>query len=267
MLEPRVLIVGFGRIGKIHAKMLDLLQVSWEAYDPPEGYTHHRLDFTHAIIATPAGQHLSAFNRLRNDLGFVGPILCEKPVVMKREYMAIFTSCNLWCGMNERFNLGFVRAKNWLRGKRIQWVNFDRYVLGEPREDADIIFDLMIHDLDLYHCLYKEHHELRSLTFYRDCNIDLYSTGCSVRTDQGHIFSASYISEIPQRTMRLQVEGYGMVMLDLVDGRMLVEETELFAPCFPCHSVLLEQINFLYGDPVVAIDAHDTAMLIEERIR
>lgn len=86
---PRVLIIGYGTMGRIHAKHLSELGVSWDFHDPfvLGGVGLDRLaDYSHAIIATPIPTHHEVYRQLEE---FPGRILIEKPVVVLPEQLHV----------------------------------------------------------------------------------------------------------------------------------------------------------------------------------
>ena len=105
----KVLICGYGNMGKIHSKYLNKLGIDWEFYDPKTKSTVESLaevkkhNFTHIIISSSEEYHFENYEQLRS-AGFSGPILVEKPAVIKRENFSIFEDPKLSVGLVERFN-------------------------------------------------------------------------------------------------------------------------------------------------------------------
>jgi hypothetical protein len=142
--EHRVLIVGFGKMGRIHAKHLSEMHVAWSYHDPflPGGVAWDRWrDFTHAIIATPISTHYEVYRQLD---AFRGRILIEKPVVVRPEHLAVLDDPRVFPGMCERFNPAVEALRARVRPEEIVRLEFCR---TSPNGDPA---DVGIHDLDLF---------------------------------------------------------------------------------------------------------------------
>ena len=139
-----VLIMGLGRMGKIHAKHLTEMGVSWEYFDPyiPGGVA--RIDirrYTHAVIATPTDIHVESYRMLD---GFSGQILIEKPVTTDRHQLCILDDPRIFAGMVERFNPAVVTLKRQAREAEIVTLDFFR------TSATGVFEDIGIHDIDLF---------------------------------------------------------------------------------------------------------------------
>lgn len=152
-----VLIIGYGKMGRIHGKHLTEMGVPWEFHDPhlPGGVGLDRLaDCTHAIVATPIDTHYDVYCRLAD---FPGRILIEKPVVTRAEHLHVLDDERVFAGMCERFNPAVEAMKARARPDEIVALEFCRTSLT-----GDVV-DVGIHDLDLFcHLL-----ELRKVPDYR----------------------------------------------------------------------------------------------------
>jgi predicted dehydrogenase len=142
--KSRVLIIGFGKMGRIHAKHLSSMGAAWSHHDPfvPEGVGLDRIsEFTHAIIATPIPTHYEVYRRLD---AFPGRILIEKPVVADPEHLSVLDDERVFPGMCERYNPAVQELKAGINSARIVALEFCRSsVAGNPA-------DVGIHDLDLF---------------------------------------------------------------------------------------------------------------------
>lgn len=141
---PRVLIIGYGKMGHIHARHLTQMGVPWDYHDPfvPGGVGLDRLlEYTHAIIATPYPTHYDVFRQLDE---FAGRILIEKPVVVRAEHLWVLEDERVFAGMSERFNPAVQALKARVRLEEIVSLEFCRTCRA-----GDII-DVGIHDLDLF---------------------------------------------------------------------------------------------------------------------
>ena len=146
---PRVLIIGLGKMGRIHAKHLSEMGVPWGFHDPfvPGGVGLDRLGgYTHAIIATPILTHYDIYRKLD---GFPGRILIEKPVVVRPEHLHVLDDPRVFPGMCERFNPAVEALKSCIRPAEINSMEFCRTSLT-----GDVV-DVGIHDLDLFCHLLK----------------------------------------------------------------------------------------------------------------
>lgn len=137
----RVLIIGYGKMGRIHGKHLAELGVPWEYHDPhvPGGVGLDRLaSCTHAIIATPIDTHYDVYRRLDD---FPGRILLEKPVVTRAEHLYVLDDPRVFPGMCERFNPAVAEVRRLHpRCRSIEFVRTGAVAKVE---------DIAIHDLDL----------------------------------------------------------------------------------------------------------------------
>ena len=141
---PRVLILGFGKMGRIHGKHLSEMGVPWDYHDPfvDGGVGLDRLDrYTHAIIATPIPKHYDIYRKLD---GFPGRILIEKPVVVRPEHLHVLDDPRVFPGMCERFNPAVESLKSCVLPAEINSMEFCRTSLTGD------VMDVGIHDLDLF---------------------------------------------------------------------------------------------------------------------
>lgn len=149
----RVLVVGFGKMGHIYSKYMDEFDISWDYYDPfVEGGLMELSgikDYSHLLISTPPENHYGIYRAIKN-LGFEGNIYIDKPVITLHDDMNIFEDKNLFCGMTERFNPVVVALKNLLDINKLTSIKFSRYSTAPDNMQVPVLFDLGIHDLDLY---------------------------------------------------------------------------------------------------------------------
>lgn len=132
------LIIGYGRMGKIHARHLDELGIPWDYHDPfVSGGVPISPNYSHVIISTPIGTHFDVYESLK---GFDASILIEKPVVVHQEHLHIFEDERVFSGMVERFN----PVSQVLLSRPITSLHFSRNASDPPP-----ICDIAIHDIDL----------------------------------------------------------------------------------------------------------------------
>jgi predicted dehydrogenase len=156
----KVLICGYGNMGKIHSKYLNKLGIDWEFYDPKTKSTVESLaevkkhNFTHIIISSSEEYHFENYEQLRS-AGFSGPILVEKPAVIKRENFSIFEDPKLSVGLVERFNPAVQVLKRNLEIDNLISCDFIRCsVKNTANNRVDAFTDVGIHDVDLYFYLF-----------------------------------------------------------------------------------------------------------------
>ena len=164
ILDTNVLLVGCGRMGRIHSKYLRKLGINFSIYDPfnttssgneflkADSLGHvNLLDFTHAIIASPDHVHIDNYTELRN-LGFGGEILIEKPAFISKENLKILESDKKLCvGLVERYNPTIESLKSKIQIDEIISLDFIRcsHVHGS-NQSVSAFRDVGIHDLDIY---------------------------------------------------------------------------------------------------------------------
>lgn len=142
-----VLVIGYGKMGRIYGRHLSELGVGWAFYDP---YVEGGLPWlttawgpsTHVVITTPTHLHLDTYLQVRRDFG--GPVLIEKPVVTSHDRLNVLQHPQTWAGLCERWNpawLAFCRRYN--HGDVLGL----RFFRMAPVAN---VLDLGIHDLDLW---------------------------------------------------------------------------------------------------------------------
>ena len=151
-----VLIVGFGKIGRIHAKYLDVLKINWNWYDPfNNSKCKKKVDsikyldkFTHIIISTPTNTHDSILKDITNR--FNNKILVEKPGVMSFDNLYLLNNNNVSVGLVERFNPSIITLLENINLKEILSIDFVRCsALPVSRIDVNSYVDVGIHDIDI----------------------------------------------------------------------------------------------------------------------
>lgn len=149
----RVLIIGFGNMGPRYAKYLDKFGVRWDYYDPYVGGGLKKLSdvklYSHIIISTPPETHYKSYRDLMS-LNFKGHIYIDKPVVIYHKHLDIFENKNVFSGITERYNPAVVKLKELLDLESLISIKFTRYSTVPANIKVPVIFDLGIHDLDLY---------------------------------------------------------------------------------------------------------------------
>jgi len=152
-MKKNVLIIGYGKMGHIYGGYMDEFGVSWNYYDP---YMAGGLDvlidanrYSHILISTPPENHYQVYRDLRT-LEFAGRIYIDKPAIISHEHIKALEDENVFCGMTERYNPVVVILKKLLDVKKLTSIKFSRYSTVPENVTAPVLFDLGIHDLDLY---------------------------------------------------------------------------------------------------------------------
>lgn len=159
MEKSKVLLVGLGRIGRVHSKYLAKNNISWEYYDlsKVDSYDNYfsgnleNLDqygFSHVLICTPEGTHYDMYSKIKK--GFSGYFLIEKPVVLSEDRLQIFEDEKVYAGMVERFNPAIDTLKANLELDKVISVDFTRCSAAPLVLNANIMEDIGIHDIDLF---------------------------------------------------------------------------------------------------------------------
>lgn len=206
----RVAVYGCGNMGRHHVRHLEELGHEVVVVDPPRGLAPALSGIEAVVVATPTPQHVEVARPwLERGL----PVLVEKPLAESAaEAEAIAHFPNLAVGHVERFNATLAA----IDGLEIGFWQAERLAPWADRgTDVDVVFDLMVHDLDLF------------LAYVGGEVGDVRANGLSVvsgRIDLVHarvettrgvgLFTASRISRKAIRTLRAFSPG-GYWSLDL----------------------------------------------------
>jgi len=152
-MNTHVLIIGFGKMGHIYSKYLDKFGVKWSYYDPFVKGGLKKLtkvnSYSHIIISTPPENHYKSYKTI-TELEFNGYIYIDKPVIVSDEQLGVLDDKNVFCGMTERYNPVVVALKELLNVDDLTSIKFSRYSTVSENMRTPVLFDLGIHDLDLY---------------------------------------------------------------------------------------------------------------------
>ncbi len=161
MKEAKVLLFGFGRMGKIHQKYLEELSVDYSVVDPlinvvdekfKNDFDLHQLgSFTHVIISTPDETHFEIYKNIRSVNEEI-KILIEKPAVLDIKHLNELSSdLNLSVGLVERFNNTIIELKQILGHDKTHYIEFKRCsLISDSNQTVSSFRDVGIHDLDLF---------------------------------------------------------------------------------------------------------------------
>lgn len=148
-----VLIIGFGKMGRAYSKYLTEFGIEWSYYDP---FVLGGLDelrdlnsYSHVIISTPPENHYASYQMVTN-LGFTGRVYIDKPSIIFKEHLNVLNNTNVFCGMTERYNPAVELLKTLLDVEKLTSLKFSRYSTVPENIQTPVLFDLGIHDLDLY---------------------------------------------------------------------------------------------------------------------
>lgn len=219
----RVCIIGFGKMGHIYSKYLDEFGIIWDYYDP---FIEGGLDvlvnlskYSHIIISTTPETHYESYQKIIK-LGFTGRIYIDKPTVISTDHMSIFDDENVFSGMTERYNPVVSILKNLLDVKKLTSVKFSRYSTAPDNMTTPVLFDLGIHDLDLY--LYLTDFDKFPETY----DVFEKSKTCYILAQQNNVLSIfEWSHESYRRERKIVVLQKDTVYeVDLIDQTIIVYE-------------------------------------------
>ena len=258
-MKTKILIIGFGKMGQIYSKYFNEFGLKWDYYDP---YVDGGLEklakvnkYSHVLISTPSEYHYGSYKNLI-DLGFEGRIYIDKPVVIYREHIDIFDNENVFCGMTERYNPAIIKLKELIDLEDLISIKFSRYSTVPENIETPVIFDLGIHDLDLYLYLldldeFPDKYDIfkKSKTFYI----------MAKQNDVLSIFEWSH--ESYRRERKITVLQRGIVYeTDLIDQKIVSYETDsVIRNLYIDKAQPLKEImkQFLFGGESKAMLAHE----------
>jgi len=152
-MNKNVLIIGFGKMGKLYSKYLFGFKIGWNYYDPYISGGIEKLSnlnqYTHILISTQPEYHYECYKKIR-DLKFNGYIYIDKPVVIDKNDFNIFNDEKVFCGMTERYNPVIQKLRELINIEKLISIKFTRFSLLPNTVKVPVLYDLGIHDLDLY---------------------------------------------------------------------------------------------------------------------
>jgi predicted dehydrogenase len=219
-MDKAVLIIGYGKMGHIYSKYLDEFGIVWAYYDPYcEGGIDDLseiVDYTHVLISTPPENHYTVYKQIKG-LGFKGQIYIDKPTITSQAHMDIFEDDKVFCGMTERYNPVVGALKSLLNVKELTSIKFSRYSTVPDNMKTPVLFDLGIHDLDLY--LYL----LNFNDFPKMYDVFEKSKTCYILTQQSDVLSIfEWSHESHRRERKIVVLQKDIVYeVDLIDQTLV----------------------------------------------
>ena len=142
-MQKFVLIVGYGKMGRIHAKHLQERGVVFRWHDPyiyDEFFPFPLDKFSHIIIASPTESHVDCYRQIGS--GFSGRILIEKPIALQIEDVEKMSQDpRVFPGLSERYNSAAKLAVDLSDG-----VVDCEFI----RSHSSSFVDTAIHDLDIF---------------------------------------------------------------------------------------------------------------------
>lgn len=227
----KVMIIGYGKMGKIHEKYLMMTDTNYITDDIT--YPEHPSinDVTHVIICTPIDTHYNVWRNLRSK-GFDGPILCEKPACTKRSEFDMLLDPLLSVGLCERYNTEVNRVKNEIDKIGDKAVSL-RYTSMTPIK-KDIYTEIFIHGVDLMTFF---NIQTESIKFY---NINSNRHQLNVNNS---VFEVWHNSLVSYRKMSVSTKKGYIHSFDLLKNK--------------CSPILLEQLAFFNGIYHTGLEAHE----------
>ena len=234
-MNKSILIIGFGKMGHLYSKYLTELNIRWTYHDPfvPGGLKKLTSlnKYSHIIISTPPENHHEVY-KLIVELGFKGYVYIDKPVIVKDEHFDILDEVNVFCGMTERFNPAIKALKNLLNLDELTSIKFSRYSTVPDNMNVPVLFDLGVHDLDLY--LY--------LLGFKECpleyNVFEKERTCYIMAKQHDILSIFEWSHDSQKRERKIT----ILQKDVVYEADLIDQTILFyGPGQVCRNLYVDK--------------------------
>ena len=260
----RVLIVGFGKMGHLYSKYLTELGAKWSYYDPFADGGIKKLsglnNYSHIMISTPPENHCETYNRIA-DAGFKGRIYIDKPIITTEECMDILDDMSVFAGMTERYNPVVAALKERLCVEEMTSIKFSRYSTVPDNMKTPVLFDLGIHDLDLYL------HLLDCSDFPGTYDVFEKSKTCYVmskHTDILSIFEWSHESHRRERKI-VVLQKDTVYEVDLIDQTLIMHgEGQVQRNLYVEKGVPLKNIlkGFLNGDRCDAKLSHEFMLKI-----
>lgn len=170
-MSEEILLMGFGNMGRIHAKALENLGKKVSIFDPrfsngdrvpshitvlspniPPKYE----DFSHVVIATPIETHGRLIRKILETTGNTR-ILAEKPGVTSLHDLDLIDSPRVSVGVIERHNPVVRFLARVISQDFPLEISFSRISLGSSHKNGmDLFKDLGLHDIDLLHFLFPD---------------------------------------------------------------------------------------------------------------
>jgi predicted dehydrogenase len=148
----KCLLIGYGNIGKIHAKYLSQEGLDWEWSDPniKGGVENPKYeDYGAIFILTPEHTHFEVYEKIKTT-GYCGKVFVEKPAVIDAKHLHIFNDSSIFTGLVERYNPAIVTLNKYCEPSKILNIDFSRCCVADQSSRVSLLEDIGIHDLDLY---------------------------------------------------------------------------------------------------------------------
>jgi hypothetical protein len=158
----KCLLIGYGNIGRIHSKYLDIHHnIEWFWHDPfikdATNNNHHRIlslsdidlnSFDKVFILTPEDSHYKIYRDIRKK--FTKDIFVEKPGIVHIDEIDMLEDPRLTIGLVERYNPAIQTLINNLDIDKIINIDFSRCCSANSSSATAVLKDIGIHDIDLY---------------------------------------------------------------------------------------------------------------------
>ena len=164
--DLNLLIVGCGKIAKLHARILNEQFKQHQIYCVDKNIDSQKefieefnakefdknIHYDALLICTPTNKHLNTLKKYKD---YANHYFIEKPLVnTKKEYdelLNLISAKNLYCGFIEIHNEIFVKLKQLLQNEKIISIQIIRHspeIISE-RVTSHVHIDLAIHDLSV----------------------------------------------------------------------------------------------------------------------
>ena len=141
-------------------------------------------------------------------------------MIISARHLDVFEDKSLFCGMTERYNPAVIKLKELLDTKSLVSIKFSRYSTVPANMETPVLFDLGIHDLDLYF-------HLLNYTEYPDTyKIFEKSKTCYVVAEQDEVLSIFEWSHESYRRERkiTALQNNTVYEVDLIDQTVVSYE-------------------------------------------
>ena len=220
----RFLIIGYGHMGKRYGANLDNFNCVWDYYDIyiKGGVKDIVLSkYSHIIISTPPEHHYDCYDKLRE---FKGKILIDKPIITDESQKMVLDDKRVSASMTERFNPVVSQIKELINKDNLISVEFIRNSnVNAVYWDIPILFDLSIHDLDLYFHIFDEN----TIPMVTDVFKKGKSLHLSVKSENDFFTKFTWSHECKKRERRIKIFQTDAVYdVDLIDQTILKYEDD-----------------------------------------
>lgn len=278
--KKRILIIGFGSIGKRHARLLSTMgyqlgvvtrrkECKYECF-ASIGEAIGSASFDIAAICSPTSRHLDDLAMLES-AGFKGKVLLEKPVSgFLCNDMPEFSQ-KIFLGYNLRYHPVIQKIKETIAGKRIfsaqfsvgqylpDWrpeTDYRKCYSARHKDGGGVLRDLS-HEIDLSLWLLGKWKRLISINGrWGDLEIDSEDTAdilASYASCPSVSIHLDYHNRFPRRRISMQAEGASLEA-DLIENSLRVNDERIHFDVQRDYTYLSEWQDILNSEPLCACD-------------